>query len=257
MDLINQYPAVAIVGSRKFTSYGSQIAQSLAKDLANSGIIVVSGMALGIDTFAHKGALMGSGKTIAVLGNSLDDKNIYPRNNFGLSREIANNGVLISEYPIETSAGIMTFPARNRIIAGLTSGTIVVEAGEESGALITANMALEYNREVFSVPGSIFSPVSIGTNNLIKNGAKVVSGVKDVLEELNLNKNIAKKEIYSKNPTNAEEKILLHILSADPLHIDNISKIAKLQSAVCASTLVMMEIKGWVKNIGGQNYIQL
>lgn len=252
---INSSPMISIVGSRRYTSYGSQIATSLAKDLASAGVIVVSGMALGIDTFAHRGALDNAGKTIAVLGNSLDDLNIYPRDNFNLSREIMRNGALVSEYPLEMPAGPMTFPARNRIIAGLTLGTIVIEAGEKSGSLITANMALEYNREIFSVPGSIFSPLSFGTNNLIKSGARVVTGIKDILEELDLSKEITKKELSLKNPTTAEEKILLKILSADPLHIDNIAKLAKLQTATCSGTLSMMEIKGWVKNIGGQNYI--
>ncbi|MFZ2975589.1 MAG: DNA-processing protein DprA [Candidatus Moraniibacteriota bacterium] len=252
---LNYSPMISIVGSRKYSSYGSQIAQSLARDLSNAGVIIVSGMALGIDTFAHQGALENHGKTIAVLGNSLDDKNIYPVNNFNLSREIMIDGALISEYPIEMKAGKLTFPARNRIVAGLTLGTIVIEAGEKSGSLITANMALEYNREVFSVPGSIFSPLSYGTNNLIKSGARVVTGIKDILEELDLSKENLSKELLPKNPTTDEEKILLKILSSDPLHIDNIAKLAKLQTAMCSGTLSMMEIKGWVKNIGGQNYI--
>lgn len=254
---LNHSPMISIVGSRKYSSYGSQIAQSLARDLSNAGVVIVSGMALGIDTFAHQGALENHGKTIAVLGNSLDDKNIYPVNNFNLSREIMSNGALLSEYPVETKAGPLTFPARNRIVAGLTLGTIVIEAGEKSGSLITANMALEYNREVFSVPGSIFSPLSLGTNNLIKSGARVVTGVKDVLEELDLFKENSVREIIPKNPSTPEEETLLKILSTDPLHIDNIAKLAKLQTATCSGTLSMMEIKGWAKNIGGQNYILL
>jgi len=251
----NLSPAIAIVGARKCSSYGSQITFSLGKDLVAAGLTVVSGMAFGIDSFAHRGALENSGKTVAVLGNSLDDKNIAPRENFNLSREIVENGALISEYPIETSAGPLTFPARNRIIAGLTLGTIVVEAGEKSGALITADMALNCNREVFAVPGPISSPVSFGTNNLIKNGARVVTGVKDILEELDLNESLTPKEKIVKNPSSLEEEIILGILSTDPLHIDNISKLAKLQTSICSSVLSMMEIKGWVKNIGGQNYI--
>lgn len=253
----NNFPIIAIVGSRKYTPYGSQVAYGLAKDLTNAGVTVVSGMALGIDTFAHRGALENSGKTIAVLGNSLEDINIYPRNNFNLSREISRNGALLSEYPLGTKAGPMTFPARNRIVAGISLGTIVVEAGEQSGALLTANMALDYNREIFSVPGSIFSSASFGTNTLIKKGAKAVTCTKDVLEELNLDRNeIFEKKLIPQNPS-PEEKIILNILSSEPLHIDNISKIAKLQSATCASTLIMMEMKGWTKNIGGQNYISL
>lgn len=251
----NYSPMISIVGSRRYTSYGSQIATSLAKDLASAGVVVVSGMALGIDTFAHRGALDNAGKTVAVLGNSLDDMNIYPRNNLNLSREIIENGALLSEYPIEMPAGKLTFPARNRIVAGLSLGTIVIEAGEKSGSLITANMALEYNREIFSVPGSIFSPLSYGTNNLIKSGARVVTGIKDILEELDLSQDNIIKEISPKNPSTKEEEILLKILSTDPLHIDNIAKLARLQTAICSGALSMMEIKGWVKNIGGQNYI--
>lgn len=254
---LNEGLMIAIVGSRKYTSYGSQVARSFAKDLVGAGITVVSGMALGIDSFAHRGALDGVGKTVAVLGNSLDDKSIYPQNNFGLSREIILTGALLSEYPIETTAGKLTFPARNRIIAGLTLGTLVVEAGEKSGALITAQMALECNREVFSIPGSIFSPASVGTNELLKSGAKVVMGVRDILEELDIGNLDRKKTTVPKNPDTPEEKTILSVMEGGPIHIDNISKLAKLQTAVVSGTLTAMEIKGWVKNIGGQNYIIL
>lgn len=253
---MNSHPAIAIVGARKCTSYGTGIARAFAKDLSIAGITVVSGMALGIDTFAHRGALEGGGKTIAVLGNSLDDRSIYPRDNFNLSREIMESGVLVSEYPIETKAGTLTFPARNRIVAGLARGTLVVEAGEKSGALITAQMALEENRDVFAVPGSIFSNMSVGVHALIKSGAKLVSGVADILEEFDFfeNKNIQE---TPKSPSSPEEEVLLKILSSEPLHIDNIARIAKLQTASVSSALSVMEIKGWVKNIGGQNYIIL
>lgn len=251
----NASPAVAVVGARKNSEYGALAAQNLAKNLATAGITIISGMALGIDGWAHRGALDGNGKTIAVLGNSLDDENIYPRNHFNFSREIMQAGALVSEYPIETKAGPLTFPARNRIIAGMSLGTIVVEAAEKSGALLTAHMALEANREVFAVPGPIFSESSLGANRLIRSGAKIVTGIKDILEELNLEEAVAKKEIAPKNPENREEEILMKILSGDPLHIDNIARLAKLQTAQVASALAMMEIKGWIKNIGGQNYI--
>ena len=249
-------PMVSIVGSRKHTSYGSQAAYAFAKGLAKAGITVVSGMAYGIDSIAHRGALDGGGKTIAVLGDSLDDKHIYPASNFRLSQEIAASGCLLSDYPVETPAGIPgNFPARNRIIAGLSSGTLVIEAGEKSGTLITSNLALEFNREVFAVPGSIFSPQSLGTNDLIRKGAKTVTGVKDILEELNLEERSEKSPAPAKIPSSPEEEAILHILSGDPVHIDNISKASKLGTAAVASALAMMEIKGWVRNIGGQNYI--
>ncbi len=248
----NSQTFISIVGSRKNTAYGSQAALEIARNLAEAGVTIVSGMALGIDTLAHKGALEGGGKTIAVLGNSLDDKNIFPKNNFSFSREIMENGALLSEYAPENPAGPLTFPARNRIIAGLSFGTLVVEAGEKSGSLITAQMSLEFNREVFAIPGPIFSPTSRGTNELIKNGAKSVSSVKDILEEINVEWQEAENE---KTPENKEEEILIKILSHEPLHIDNISKISKLDNVTVSSCLSLMEMKGWVKNIGGQNYI--
>lgn len=256
-DILNSMPLLSIVGSRKYTSYGSQVAQNFSRELADSGFGIVSGMALGIDTFAHHGALYSQGTTFAVLGNGLDNASIYPRNNFNLSREIIENGALISEYPFGTKAGPLTFPARNRIVAGLSLGTLVIEAGEKSGALITAQMALDYNREVFSVPGQIISPQSIGTNNLIKKGAKLVVGIKDVLEELNYSPSEKIKIISKKIPESENEKKLLEILSSDPIHIDNISKLSKLGTADVSSMLSIMEIKGWTKNIGGQNYILL
>lgn len=255
---LNAAPMVAIVGSRKYTPYGAQAASTFAKDLAAAGVVVVSGMAIGIDALAHRAALDAGGKTVAVLGGSLDDQNIYPRVNFNLSREIMHNGVLLSDYPIETPAGLPgNFPARNRIIAGLALGTLVVEAGEESGTLITAECALEANRDVFAVPGSIFSQQSSGTNNLIKKGAKIVTGVKDILEELNLQENRETPRLLAKIPETKAEEILLKILSSEPLHIDNISKMSKLGTVSASAALSLMEIKGWVKNIGGQNYVLL
>ncbi len=253
---LNAAPLLSVVGSRKFTSYGRQATYSLVQNLVRAGITIVSGLALGIDSIAHQSALEAGGKTLSVLGNSLDEKNIYPRANLNLAREILENGALLSDYPIETPAGEFTFPARNRIIAGMSLGTLIVEAGEESGSLITASLALEFNREVFSVPGSIFSSQSKGTNELIKKGAKLVNSVKDILEELNLEESQTIHRVSVSNPS-AEEKILLKILSPDPLHIDNLSKISKLGTVVTTSTLSLMEIKGWVKDIGGQNYILL
>ncbi len=254
---LNSAPMISIVGSRKFTSYGAQAATSLARDLAGAGVTVVSGMALGIDAVAHRGALDAGGKTVAVLGNSLEDKNIAPRTNFSLSREIVDNGALVSEFPPDTSAAPGNFPARNRIIAGLSLGTLVIEAGEKSGSLITAALALEFNREVFAVPGSIFSAQSAGAHGLLRNGAKIVTNVKDILEELNLDEKSKNSGAIPKIPENKEEEILLQILGADPLHIDNIAKLSKLGTATAAGNLALMEMKGWVKNIGGQNYILL
>lgn len=255
----NCAPMISIVGSRKYTAYGAQVASAFARDLAQAGITVVSGMALGIDAIAHRGALDGSGKTVAVLGNSLEDKNIYPRANFNLSREIMENGCLLSDFPSDTPPLEFNFPASNRIIAGLSLGTLVIEAGEKSGTLITSALALEFNREIFAVPGSIFSLQSTGTNSLIKKGAKMVTSVKDILEELDLDQRKSTSwrtvEKIAKIPQNKEEEIILKILSSDPLHIDNLAKMSRLNPSSVSATLVMLEIKGWVKNIGGQNYI--
>ncbi|MBU2028810.1 DNA-processing protein DprA, partial [Patescibacteria group bacterium] len=252
---LNSAPLISVVGSRKFTAYGKQAADSLVHDLVQAGLIIVSGMALGIDGIAHRAALESGGKTIAVLGNSLDEKNVYPKAHAELAREIADTGALLSDYPIETPAGEITFPARNRIIAGLSLGTLIIEAGEKSGSLITAYLALEFNREVFTVPGSIFSAQSVGANQLLKKGAKLVMGVKDILEELNLEEKNGMKNAPIKIPESKEEEILLKILSSDPIHIDNLSRISKLGTASLSATLSMMEIKGWIKDIGGQNYI--
>lgn len=255
LDFFNFSPSISIVGSRKYTAYGEQITTSFSQELAEAGFTIVSGMAFGIDSFAHRGALQKNGKTVAILGNGLDEKNIYPRENLFLAREIEKSGAILSEYPIGTQAGPLTFPARNRLVAGMSRGTLVVEAGEKSGALITAQMALESNREVFSVPGSIFSSASAGTNELIKKGARVVTCMRDILEEFDLENAFPKNAPTPKNPENETEKIILEILSIDPIHIDKLVKLSKLKTADVSSSLSLMEIKGWVKNIGGQNYI--
>lgn len=250
-------PMIAVVGSRKMTSYGKQVAYSFARDLAVSGITVVSGMALGVDAEAHRGAIEGNGRTLAVLGSGLLDKNIGPRNNFELSRRIIRSGALISDFPPEIPGIPTNFPARNRLMAGLALGTLVIEAAKDSGSLITANLALEFNREVFSVPGPIFSPVSEGTNELIRSGAKVATGVKDVLEELNLEKMKEIRKARSIIPSSPEEEVILKNLSSEPTHIDKLVKLTKLKTSEVSGTLVMMEMKGIIKDIGGQNYITL
>jgi len=253
----NSAPMLAVVGSRKFSQYGRQATLALSKDLASAGITIVSGMAIGIDTFAHQSALSENGKTVAVLGSSLDDKNIGPRINFNLSRQIIDNGTLISDYPLETQATPQTFPARNRLMAGLTLGTIVVEAASQSGTLITANMALDFNREVFAIPGNIFSPTSQGANELIKRGAKMVTNVNDILEELNLKNFFQEKKMKEIIPDSPEEEIILKILSYEPTHIDRIIKISKMNTSIVSSTLIILEMKGCIKDIGGQNYIKI
>ncbi|NTW27375.1 MAG: DNA-protecting protein DprA [Candidatus Moranbacteria bacterium] len=252
------YPLIAIVGSRKLTEYGKRATTGFARDLANSGICVVSGLAFGIDAAAHLGALSANGRTIAVLGNSLDRESIYPRSNFQLSEDIIKSGgLLISEFPVKTNPEIWTFPARNRIMAGMSLGTLVVEAAEKSGTLITANLALDYNREVFAVPGPIFSPQSTGTHLIIKAGAKLTTCAKDILTELRLESVVATAQECAILELTKDERTVHKILSHESLHIDIIAKLTKLETSSISSILAMMEIKGAIKNVGGQNYIRL
>jgi DNA processing protein len=257
LDCLN-LPMLSIVGSRKFTPYGEQTTFAFAKELAQAGLCIVSGLALGIDAIAHRGALTAGGATIAVLGDSLDDINIYPRNNYGLAEEIiASGGLLLSEFPVPTPAHPGTFPARNRIVAGLSYGTLITEAAEKSGSLITANLALDFNREVFAVPGNVFSPQSEGTNNLIKKGAKMVTSIKSILEELRLEEQVPNKAKPIPFELEKEEELIVNLLSPEPTHIDIIIKLSKLETSSVISNLAILEIKGVVKNIGGQNYIRI
>jgi len=250
--------SIAVVGSRKFTDYGQRVAENLTRDLVRASLTIVSGLALGIDGIAHNAALAAEGLTIAVLGTGIDDATIYPREHFNLAgRILENGGALITEQPPKTPSLKQNFPARNRIMAGLALGTLVVEAADDSGSLITARFALEQNREVFAVPGEIFSPQSTGANLLIRNGAKLVSSASDVLEELNISRTQPALALKIFEPRTDEEKTVWKILSNEPLHIDKISKAARLETARVSSVLATMEIEGVVRNIGGQNFIKL
>jgi len=248
--------SIGVVGTRRLSTYGQQVTSRLASELAQSGLTIVSGLAQGIDTLAHLAALEQKGRTIAVVGSSLDTQSIFPPANRHLVKKImAGQGAILSEYPTGSFALKHHFPARNRIISGLSLGTLVVEAPEKSGALITAKHALEQNREVFAVPGSIYSAQSTGPNNLIKMGAKLVANVNDILEELNLKnlaQNIETRQIIADS---AEEELILNILSHDPLPIDKIVQETKLETAVVNSTLSLMEMKGKIRNLGGMQYV--
>lgn len=246
---------IAVVGSRKTSLYGKQAAQMLARDLAARGVSIVSGMATGIDTIAHIESLKAGQETIAVLGSGIDAKTVYPPSNRKLAEEIEKNGAVISELPIGAPPLKHHFPLRNRIISGLSLATIVVEASETSGALITAKCALDQNREVFAVPGPIFSESSKGTNNLIKSGAKLIASAEDILEDLNLalvSSFVKSREIL---PENEKEKIILESLSREAIHIDKISELTKLDIAELNAALAIMEMKGKVKNLGGMMYV--
>jgi DNA processing protein len=243
---------VSIVGTRQPTIYGRQVAEEMAAGLARAKITVVSGLAKGIDAISHNAAIEAGGRTLAVVGGGLD--NIYPAENSDLAKRVAQNGVLISEYPPGTRPRPENFPRRNRILAGLCLGVLVVEAGESSGALITAQLALEQNREVFAIPGSILSPASIGTNKLIQDGAKLVRRVGDILEELNLTAAAHQTEMKVMLPASDTESQILKHIGAVPVHIDEICQTSGLSASVVSGTLAMMELKGTVKQVGAMNF---
>ena len=243
---------LAVVGTRKPTVYGRQVAEEIVTELARSKITIVSGLARGIDSIAHHSALEAGGRSIAVMGGGLDT--IYPAENANLARSIIKNGALLSEYHPGTKPRPENFPRRNRIMSGLSLGVLVVEAGKTSGALITAHLALEQNREVFAIPGSILSPASRGTNQLIKEGAKLVSDYTDILEELNLTAVTEQLEMREIVPSSDAEALLLKKLSAEPIHIDEVCRLSGLPASIVSSTLAMMELKGMVKQVGAMNY---
>jgi len=249
--------AISIVGSRLPTSYGKIVVEKFSKDLVKKGITIVSGLARGIDTLSHWAALQGEGRTYAVLGSGLDK--IYPPENKKLAENIYKHGALISEFCLGTAPDAKNFPRRNRIIAGLSLGTIVVEAGIKSGALLTANYALEQNREIFAVPGSIISTRSAGTNQLIKDGANLVSNVNDVISELEPKlKFLLKKEPENNIPKNLseiEEKIL-KALSDKPIHIDKLSPKIGKSTAEVLSLLLPLEFKDLVKQLPGKLFVR-
>ena len=244
---------LAVVGTRRATVYGRQVTEEIVADLAQSQITTVSGLAKGIDSVAHQAALDAGGRSIAVFACGLDI--VYPSENANLARRIMQQGALISEYPLGTKPRAENFPRRNRIMSGLSMGVLVVEADVTSGAMITAQFALEQNREVFAIPGSILSPASRGTNHLIQEGAKLVRDYTDILEELNLMtiaRQIEMKEIL---PASDTESLLLKQLSAEPIHIDEVCRSSGLPVSTVSSTLAMMELKGLVKQMGSMSYI--
>jgi len=258
------HSAVSVVGSRRYTAYGRQVAERLSTDLARAGVVVVSGLAYGIDSVAHETVLRERGITVAVLGNGLDDASIHPKDHLRLAERITESGVLLSEYPPGTAASRGTFPARNRIIAGISLGTVVVEASERSGSLITANHALECGREVFSVPGPIFSPASVGTNRLIQNGAKLVRAVGDILGELPLSEDGRSDSAATKTESvsaledlSLPERKILSLLTHEPAHVDEIIKSSHLGTDEAGSALTILELKGIARNIGGDRFIRL
>lgn len=253
--------AVAVVGSRHPSTYGTISTESIAMGLSQRGITVVSGMARGIDSLAHKGALKGGGRTIAVLGSGVDV--IYPPENKRLYNDIIGQGAVVSEFAIGTPPEASNFPRRNRIISGLVLGVVIVEASESSGALITANLALEQNREVFAVPGSITSMRSRGTHRLIREGAKLVENSDDIIEELKyifgegdlLKPSTFKEHQNIYKDLSGEEKEVLECISREPIHVDIIIEESGFASEKVLGILLELELKGLVRQIPGKSFV--
>jgi len=247
---------LAVVGTRRCSSYGKEAAFKIVSDLVESGLTIVSGFAPGIDTIAHKTAIEKGKRTIAVLGTGLDRKSIYPKENLKLVEKILESGgALISEFKPGTHGTKYTFPKRNRIISGLSLGVLVIEARLRSGSLITAEYAKEQKRKIFALPGSIFSQTSKGCHFLIKNGAKLVESAEDILEELGMNKLRVKKEKVEGKTS--QESLILEALKEGALNIEKIIEKTKLSPSRVASLLSILEIEGKVKNLGGNIFSKI
>lgn len=245
--------SLAVVGTRLPSAYGKQVTGQLVKPLARAGIIIVSGLAYGIDSLAHKATLEAGGKTVAVLGTGVDEQSLYPRAHLKLARKIIEtDGAVISEYPEGTPGHRGHFPARNRIISGLSRGVVIVEAKKRSGALNTATHAAEQNRDVFAVPGPITAPTSATPNRLIKQGAEPLLDAQDILDFYSIE---TQQKTEEKTFTlSAEEQTVLDTLSSERLHKDELGRTANIPAAKLAVVLTELEMKGAVRNLGGGYY---
>ncbi|MBX0330047.1 DNA-processing protein DprA [Oscillochloris sp. ZM17-4] len=246
--------AVAVVGTRSPTSYGREVAHRLSHDLAQRGVTVVSGLAIGVDSVAHAAALEAGGRTVAVLGSGVDLP--YPERNRAMAERIIAQGALVSDYPLGTRPVAMNFPPRNRLISGMSLGTVVVEAGERSGALITVEFALEQGRDVFAVPGHIFSRQSAGTHRLLRDGATLVTCAGDILEGLNLTDAAVQHEARAELPTDPIELAMIELLGYEPQHIDGLGRAAGMPPAQVAAALAILELKGLVRQVGPMEYVR-
>ncbi|HRJ44632.1 MAG: DNA-processing protein DprA [Caldilineaceae bacterium] len=246
--------AVALVGTRQASAYGREVARGLGQELARNGVTVVSGLALGIDAVAHEAALEAGGRTIAVLGSGVDQ--IYPAQNRKLGLAMTQQGALVSEYPLGTRPEANNFPPRNRIISGLSLAVVVVEAGQRSGALITAKFAAEQGRDVFAVPGSILQPSSAGCNALIQDGALPLLSIVDLLDQLHLERAAIQAEARQSIPADPTERTLLEHLSSEPLHLDELMRAVAMPAAQISALLAMMELKGLVRQAGPMRYVR-
>lgn len=254
----NTLPKVAVVGSRRCTEYGSSCCYNISKELAKRDVVIVSGMATGIDSMAHKGAIDAGGKTIAVVGTGIDV--CYPQNNRDLMKSITQNGCVISEFPLGTKPNSYNFPQRNRIISGLSKTVAVIEAAGKSGTLITANFALDYGRDVFALPGNITSKFSEGTNNLIKEGAFPLTGYKDILDVLNIDeKTVENKDLEKNQQKNifslaSNEKLVYDCIDLNFITIEEILTKTGLDIKTVQYILTMLELKGLISKISGERY---
>lgn len=247
--------AVAIVGTRKVTAYGREMTSRLAGDLARAGVTIVSGLARGIDGVAHEAALNAGGRTIAVLGSGID--RIYPPEHRNLAARIAEQGAVLSDYLPDTPPDGVNFPPRNRIISGLSLGVVVVEAPDRSGAMITVDFAADHGRDVFAVPGPVLAANSMGTNRLIREGARLVRSADDVLEDLQIRRAPAQALTQQALPLDEDERRLLAVLTSVPQHIDDIAALSDSAVADVAGRLMMLELQGLVRNAGAQHYARI
>lgn len=245
--------AVAVVGTRRVTPYGRQITEEVASFLAANGMTVISGLARGVDAIAHQTALRAGGRTIGILGSGVDK--IYPPEHLKLAEQMMERGAIISDYAPGTPPDASNFPPRNRIISGLSLAVVVIEAGETSGALITAGFAAEQGREVFAVPGSILAPQSKGTNKLIQNGALPLLSVKDLMQALDITRVGEQKTARKILPADETEARVLSVIGNEPLHVDEIRSQTDLPIEKVSAALVLMELKGMVRQVGGMNYV--
>jgi DNA processing protein len=247
--------AIAVVGTRSPTAYGLSVAEDIATELAANGVVVVSELARGIDGAAHRAALNAGGRTIAVLGSGLDW--IYPREHTALAGQIAEAGAVLTDYPMGTEPEPHNFPPRNRIISGLSLAVVVVEAGERSGSLITADFAADQGRDVFAVPGDIYRKTSKGTNGLIRSGAYPVTKPEDILEVLEFDPIHREEHILDRLPEDPVESMILEALSREPIHVDELQKALDLPAGSISAALSMLELKGWARQVGGMNFIRI
>lgn len=259
-------PSLSIVGTRKPSLYGTQMAQRLGRDLAARGLVIVSGLARGIDAIAHQGAMDAQGRAIGVLGTGIDV--CYPKENKKLYEKVLERGAIITEFPLRTHPAPENFPVRNRIVAGLPLGVVIVEGAQYSGSLITARLAMEFGREVFGVPGNVTQPGSFAPNQLIKQGAKLVTGAEDVVEELPTPVRAAlvqaeraeaeQRNLLAADGLNGSEKKLYQLLTAEePVHIDDIVERSGLNSSDVLATLFNLEMKGIVRQLPGKQFCKV